>query len=136
MLETAAPAVIAPIVDLPKTEFAEEGPASAASGPFLQTGGAGSGTGGNGAGTGSQSGSGGGHLQGRMAKAEQPGGTQPQYAAQRCPRCDGERSRTAKTSGVTECRLWGESPKGSGYGEAVLNISDLFRVKPPVIVII
>jgi hypothetical protein len=133
--ETAARAVIAPIVDLPKTEFAEEGPASSASGPS-KTGGAGTDTGGNGTGTGSQSGSGGTVIY----KAEWQKLNSPAELNRNMPRnipsgigwgeiiC-----RASPKFRVTECKLWGESPKGSGYGQAVLSIADLFRVKPPVV---
>jgi len=133
--QTAAPAVIAPIIDLPKTEFAEEGPASAASGPS-RIGGAGSGSGGNGAGTGSQSGSGG----PAIYRAEWQRLNSPAELNRNMPRHVpqgigwGEIVCRASTGfRVTDCKLWGESPKGSGYGQAVLGIADVFRVKPPIV---
>jgi hypothetical protein len=133
--ETAAPAVIAPIIDLPKTEFAEEGPASTASGPS-KTGGAGSGTGGSGTGTGSQSGSGGTIIY----RAEWQKLNSPAELNRNMPRnipsgigwgeivC-----RASPKFRVTDCKFWGESPKGSGYGQAVLSIADVFRVKAPIV---
>lgn len=133
--DKVAPAVIAPIVDLPKTDFALEGPASTASGPST-TGGAGSGTGGTGTGTGSQSGSGGVILyQAQWQKlntAEELHRKVPRNA----PSSGGWGEiacRSAPKFRVTDCKLWSESPKGSGYGQAVLGIADLFRVKPPVV---
>jgi hypothetical protein len=135
VLATAAPAVIAPIVDLPKTEFAEEGPASAASGP-AQTGGTGNGTDGTGTGTGNQSGSGGPIIY----KAEWQKLNSPAELNRNMPRSLppgigwGEIvCRASAKFRVTDCKLWGESPKGSGYGKAVLGIADLFRVKPPIV---
>lgn len=133
--DIAAPAVIAPIVDLPKTDLALEGPASSASGSST-AGGAGSGTGGTGTGTGSQSGSGG----VKIYRAEWQKLNSPVELNRNVPRDVPSGNgwgeivcRAAPKFKVTDCKIWGESPKGSGYGKAVLGIADIFRVKPPMV---
>lgn len=133
--DITAPAAIKPIVDLPKMDYALEGPASTASGADKAAG-AGSGTGGTGTGTGSQSGSGGVVLYQaqwqKMNTAEELHRKVPRNA----PSSGGWGEiacRSAPNFRVTDCKLWGESPKGSGYGQAVLGIADVFRVKPPLV---
>lgn len=130
-----APAAIAPVVDLPKMEFAEEGPASAASGT-ANAGGAGSGTGGMGNGTGNQSGSGG----VKIYRAEWQKLNTDAELRRKLPRNAPANGgvgeivcRAAPNFKVSDCKLWGESPKGSGYGQAVLDIANIFRVKPPMV---
>lgn len=132
--DTAAPAVISPVIDLPKTVLALDGPAGAASGTS-NAGGAGSGTGGTGTGTGSQSGSGG----VKIYRAEWQKLNTAEELHRYVPRGAPAQGvgeivcRTAKNFGVTDCRILAEAPKGSGYGKAVLSISHLFRVKPPLV---
>jgi len=127
-----APAVIAPIVDLPKMDLALNGPASTALGPSATAEGVGSGTGG----TGNERGSGSVVLYQaqwqRLNTAEELHRKIPRNA----PSSGGWGEiacRSAANFRVTDCRLWGESPKGSGYGQAVLGIADVFRVKPPMV---
>jgi protein TonB len=125
--DTVAPAVIAPIVDLPKTEYALEGPASSASGT-ASAGGAGSGTGSN-------SGSGGAVIY----RAQWQKLNTAEELHRKVPRSAPARGvgeivcRAAKGFKVTDCKIWGETPKGSGFGQAVLGIAHLFRVKPPLV---
>ena len=123
--EGPAPAIIPPIVDLPKTDVAMEGPASAAIGSSSQAGG----------GTGNGSGSGGTVVfKGEWQREPTPNELN-RYLPRSMPGVGWGQitCRTIENFRVTDCEVFAEYPKGSGLGEAVRLASHTFRIKPPIV---
>lgn len=129
--EQPAPAVVAPIVDLPKLSTADIGSASDALGSSSQVG-SGSGAGG---GTGLGDGSGGGPLYDAQWQREPSHEELTRYLPSGAPAMGWGliACRTRDNYRVTDCALLDEFPKGSGIGKAVRDAAHQFRVKPPTV---
>lgn len=129
--EQPAPAVVAPIVDLPKVSMAEVGLASDA----RSSSGRAESTSGAGGGAASGNGSGGGPLYDAQWLREPSHEELMRYMPRDAPPVGWGliACRTRDHYRVTDCELLDEFPKGSGIGRAVRDAAHQFRVKPPMV---